>query len=55
MDFDRRAPGQLVLHALGDLLDIRQHTAEVAPFGGDIDIEQRHDVPVRDHARRALR
>ena len=40
MDFDLRAAGLLVLHALGDLLDVRQHAAEVAPFGGDIDIEQ---------------
>jgi hypothetical protein len=55
MNFDRGAVGLLVLHAVGHLLDVRQHAAEVTTFGGDIDIEQRHDVSVRDHARRTLR
>ena len=54
MDFDCGAAGLLGLHALGDLLDIHQNPAEVTPFGGDIDVEQRHDVAVRDHARRSL-
>ena len=38
-----------------DLFDIRQHAAEVAPFGGHIDVEQRHNACVRDLARRSDR
>ena len=55
VNFERGAAGQLVLHAVSHLLDVCYNPAEVAPFGGDIDVEQRQDVPVRDHARRSLR
>ena len=54
-DFNGSAAGLFPLQVCGNFLHIRKNPPEVAPFSGDIDVEQRHDIPVGRDARRADR
>ena len=54
-DFNHRTRGHLPFHLVRDLLDICQDFAERPSFCGHIDVDQRHNIPVRDRSRRADR